>query len=259
MGKMAAMNKTDAKPEPLAERVMREGWEAIKFVGGVAAIYFGLTTIAFATYHIPSESMQPNLEVGDRVAVSKFSYGWSRHSLPLGSGRFLPSGLGRLLGRAPGRGDVVVFSHPRSGEILIKRVVGLPGDTVETRGGRLLINNVAVERDLETRIRYRAHQGLLVEANRYREALPDAPQRDIFERSDSYPLDNAGPFNVPAGHVFVMGDNRDSSSDSRAPEGPGFVPLENIVGQAITVIYTLKSCRREAGLECPSGRVWRPL
>lgn len=236
-----------------------------RFLAGVVMVWLGLVTVGFAAFHIPSESMQPSLEVRDRVLVSKWAYGYSVHSLPLGLGYLLPDNWdGRIAWGSPKRGDVVVLrdenqpdGRPRN---LIKRVVGLPGDTVEVRGGLLYLNGTPVERTIVDLRRYREHTfNQLVSVTHYEETLPGGRSYSIYERTDTYPLDNFGPVTVEDGAVFVMGDNRDASRDSRASGGPGFVPLENIVGRAETVIFTLASCRREDGLYCPRGRVWRGL
>jgi len=234
--------------------------ETIRFLGGVAAIWFVLATFVVAAFHIPSESMQPAIQVGDRVLVSKFAYGYSRHSLPLGLGYFLPeSWNGRILGSNPGRDDVVVVRDPVQGINLIKRVIGLPGDRIEVRGGRLYINGDLIARDSEGEVRYRDRSGLIVKAALFTETLPGGSSHAIYERSDRAPLDNVGPFNVPENHLFLMGDNRDVSLDSRAARGVGYVHRDLVVGKAWTVLFTFASCRREEGLSCPDWRVWRGI
>ena len=247
----------------LAGRAAGEIVEIVRFLGGVLAVWLGLVTFGFAAFHIPSESMQPSLEVGDRVAVSKWAYGYSVHSLPLGIGYILPEGWnGRLAWHNPQRSDVVVFrderqSPPRN---LIKRVIGVEGDVVEVREGRLYLNGEAVPREFDEIRTYREHpSGLPVTVTHYNEVLPNGREHSIYEQRDNAPLDNYGPVTVRPGTVFVMGDNRDASRDSRAPEGPGLVPLENVVGRAETVLFTFERCRREEGLYCPRGRVWRGL
>lgn len=235
--------------------------EGARFLAGVAAIWFGMTSVAFAVFYIPSESMQPTLEVGDRIYVSKWAYGYSRHSLPLGLGDSLPdSWNGRIGWASPERGDVIVLRHPQNGLVLIKRVVGLPGDQLEVRRGQLIINGETVQRDfVETRV-YREHDGFpVVEVAHYRQTLPGGAEHSIYERSDRGRLDDFGPVTVPNGHVFLMGDNRDNSVDSRDQNGPGFVPLDHVIGRAETVPFTLERCEREDGLYCPQGRVWRGL
>lgn len=239
--------------------------ETVVTLATVAAIWFGFTSLAFATYYIPSESMQPSLEVGDRIVVSKWAYGYSLYtlSLPLGLGRMLPAswGKGRIGWARPQRGDVVVLWDDRQELTLIKRVIGVPGDTVEIRDGRVYLNGELVPRILEARREYREDAGLqrIVAVDLFEETLPGDRTHPIYERGDHEWLDEFGPVVVPAGRVFVMGDNRDNSADSRAPDGPGFVPYARIVGRAETVLYTFEHCRREEGLYCPRGRVWRGL
>lgn len=239
---------------------LRETLELGRFFSGVAAIWFGWTSVAFATFYIPSESMQPTLEVGDRIVVSKWAYGYSRYSLPLGLERFLPeSWTGRIAWASPERGDVVVLTSPVNGLTLIKRVVGIGGDTLEVRQGRLYLNGDRVEREFDEERRYREHRGRVVDVQQFTEHLPGGDAHHIYERNDRHELDDFGPVAIPAGHVFLMGDNRDNSVDSRAYGGPGLVPLTYVIGRAETVPFTLEHCEREPGLHCPTGRVWRGL
>lgn len=247
----------------LAGRAAGEIVETGRFLVGVAAVWLGLVTVGFAAFHIPSESMQPSLEVGDRVLVSKWAYGYSRHSLPLGAGYLLPDNWNaRLAWSAPRRGDVIVFrderqSPPRN---LIKRVIGIGGDVIEVRDGRLYINGEAPPRVLEDIRSFREHPTQRVQTvTHYTETLPLDRSHPIYEQDDTHLLDNYGPVTVLPGTVFVMGDNRDASRDSRASPGPGLVPLANVVGRAETVLFTFARCRREDGLHCPSGRVWQGL
>lgn len=215
---------------------------------GLAALF---RTAAYATYFIPSESMVPTLEVGDRLAVSKFAYGWSRHSLPLG--QFGVEFNGRVLGSLPHRGDVVVFVHPHTGLTMIKRVVGLPGDKVRLNRGRLLINGKMAERRLESTYHYREYQGSAVRVSRYTETLPGGKSHAIILRSDAYDVETMPELVVPDGHMFMLGDNRDNSSDSRL-ETMGMVPVENLIGRADSIIYSNHTCKPEPGLYCAPRR-----
>ncbi len=250
---------SDAEPDD-KKNLSAEFRELVHFFLGAAAVYLVITTLIFRTFYIPSSSMEPTLEVGDRVIVLNFAYGWSRHSLPFGLGDMLPAGDGRLLGGAPERGDIVVFRHPRNGRHLIKRVIGLPGDKIAMSGGRLYLNDALVDRRFEGEVRYRHYDsGAVVAANRYVETLPGSDETHLlYELTDLGAFDDDLVFRVPENRIFVMGDNRDRSTDSRSTE-LSYVPVESLVGRAVTVLFTLKRCKREPGLECPTGRVWRPL
>ena len=222
---------------------------AIVLVGLSLAALF--RTAAYATYFIPSESMVPTLEVGDRLAVSKFAYGWSKFSLPLTNVGIQMNG--RVLGSLPARGDVVVFVHPFDGRTMIKRVIGLPGDHIRLSKGRLYINGELVQRRVASAYHYREQQGSVVGVTRYTERLPGGREHTIIQRSDYASAETMPDFEVPSGRLFMMGDNRDNSADSRfAAMGP--VPLDNLIGRADTVIYSNHSCQSEPGLYCAPRR-----
>jgi signal peptidase I len=205
------------------------------------AVYCTLTTVALAQYSIPSESMVPTLEVGDRILVSKFAYGYSRYSLPLGLGRFLPKSDARLFGRMPERGDVVVFVHPQDGRIIVKRLIGLPGDEITIRDGVVAINGHAADVSEPEPLVRRAQGGFWETAVAREEHLPGGRAHVIHEIAPESPIENFGPYRVPQGHVFFMGDNRDNSADSRTL-GMGPVPIENIVGRVETVVFAPRGC-----------------
>src|SRR5262245_27946906 len=233
--------------------------EWTKTIAGAFLVYAAFTTVAFAQYRIPSESMVPHLEVGDRVAVSKFAYGYSRYSLPFDAGFLLPASEHRLFEHLPRRGDVVVFIHPVSGQTLIKRAIGLPGDTIEVRDGRLLINGAAAETSAPTLIMRRVYPRGREWAQRYEEALPGGVTHATLNLTDAGHFDNFGPYVVPAGHIFFMGDNRDNSLDSRW-SGMGPVPIENLIGRAEIVYATgLSACESNGAVACPMPRWMRPL
>ncbi len=190
-------------------------------------------TFAYQPFNIPSGSMIPTLLIGDYLFVSKFSYGYSRYSFPLGIGFF----NGRILGSAPERGDVAVFRHPPTNrEDFIKRVVGMPGDRIQMISGRLHINGEAVARRRIEDHLSRDALGQVRRVPQYEETLPNGRTYVIREGfGDRGPADNTREFVVPSGNYFAMGDNRDDSNDSR---GWGFVPADNLIGRAEILFYS---------------------
>lgn len=215
----------------------REEWIEFGKVGVVAFfLAILIRTFLLEPFNIPSGSMKPTLLVGDYLFVSKPSYGFSKHSFPFS---FAPIEDRILYGdRMPERGDVIVFKLPKNPRIdFIKRIVALPGDTVQVKEGRLYLNDQIVPRkaigltqDIE------GFQKQTV--TEYVETLPNGYKHLIYETSDSHPLDNTKKFTVPAGHYFVMGDNRDNSTDSRVQDEVGFIPYENIVGRAAFLFFS---------------------
>ena len=248
----------NATPKPLLARAVEEAKELPRTLIGAFLVYVAITTGAFANYSIPSESMTPTLEVGDRVVVAKPAYGYSRFSLPFDLGYLLPPEQHRLFERLPERGDVIVFMHPIERRVMIKRLVGLPGDVIEVRDGVLFINGTEAARSAGEPLVRRAYEAGLESAIRYEETLPGGLRHPIHQFPQPNEFDNFGPFTVPAGHVFFMGDNRDNSADSRYP-GMGPVPLENLIGRAETVYYAGRTCDPNVGVTCPQKRWLRPL
>ena len=213
-------------------------WDNVRSIGSGLAVAFVINTTAIASYYIPSESMVPNLLVGDRLFVTKYPYGYSHYSI-IGNP---PLFHGRIFEHEIARGDIVVFKTPHDNETdLIKRIVGLPGDTIEMRDGVLVINDVDVPKERIDDLTYRGPDGEMRTVRRFRETLPNGKSYITVDLQDDGQADNVGPFHVPAGHYFAMGDNRDNSLDSRWPSniGVGFIPAENIVGRAEFIAWSL--------------------
>lgn len=194
-----------------------------------------IRTFFYEPFNIPSGSMRPTLEVGDYLFVNKPAYGFSRYSFPFG---FAPL-EGRIWAAEPQRGDVIVFKLPTNTHIdYIKRLIGLPGDTIQVRKGRLYINGERVEREsLGLRKVDTSNYGEIA-MHEYIETLPGGAVHHIYEESDEGALDNTDVYTVPDGHYFMMGDNRDNSQDSRVTSAVGFVPFENIVGRADVIFFS---------------------
>ena len=221
-----------AKPKPGG---LLESIQTIVYAGLIA---IGIRTLAFEPFNIPSASMEPTLLVGDYLFVSKYSYGYSRYSLPLSPALF----TGRIFGRYPDRGDVVVFKFPRDNETdYIKRVIGLPGDRIQMTGGQLYINGTAVPKKPDGKF-------LAVDENRrenlaalWDETLPNGRTHEILTMTNEGFANNTPEYKVPDGYVFCMGDNRDNSEDSRfmTGQGVGFVPFENLVGRAEFLFFSI--------------------
>ena len=195
-----------------------------------------IRTFFFEPFNIPSASMVPTLLIGDYLFVSKTSYGYSEHSFPFG----LASFKGRMLNKAPERGDVIVFKLPTDTSIdYIKRLIGLPGDRIQVKQGRLYINGEMVEREEVGLQRVDAPEGGKESIVEYIETLPGGIMHRIYEVSDEGPLDNTREYVVPDGHYFMMGDNRDNSQDSRVTDLVGYVPMENLVGRAEILFFSI--------------------
>jgi signal peptidase I len=218
------------------------------------AIAMVVRVFLYQPFNIPSGSMKETLLIGDYLFVSKLSYGYSRFSFPFSFNLF----PGRVLASEPKRGDVAVFKLPRDNATdYIKRVIGLPGDEINVRQGVVFINNKEVPRVRAGDFYTREDEGTIIKIPVYQETLPNGVKYNVLDRTPNGSLDNAGPYIVPAGHYFMMGDNRDNSTDSRVardanPPGVGYVPLENFVGRADIIFFS-------AAVDEPeSFRIWKP-
>ena len=211
-----------------------ESWgDTLKTVIYAILIAVFIRTVWFEPFKIPSGSMYPTLYVGDYLFVSKYTYGYSKHSLPLS----VPLFEGRVWFDEPQRGDVVVFKFPQDNKTdFIKRVIGLPGDKIKLENGRLFINGKMVERDQIDDFILRDKFGNATRYRQYIETLPEGKQHKILEISDQGNYDDFAELEVPQGNYFMMGDNRDQSDDSRG--NVGFVPAENLVGKARFLFFS---------------------
>ena len=215
--------------------------ETVRTVFYAILVALVIRVFAYEPFNIPSGSMIPTLLVGDYLFVSKFSYGYSRYSLPWG----LPLIEGRVLADEPERGDVVVFKLPRDNKTdYIKRIVGLPGESIQVRDGVLFIDDKPVRREKVAERTVPGYGNTTSKLNEYVETLPNGRSHLIWERSDSDRLDNTPVYKVPAGHYFAMGDNRDSSQDSRMLSLVGFVPFQNLIGRAEFLFFSHNSSAR---------------
>lgn len=219
-----------------------EAWDLAKTVFYAVAIALVLRIVIFQPFNIPSGSMKPNLLIGDFLIVSKPTYGYSRASLVYPLTR-LPL-HGRIFASEPKRGDIVVFKNRKDGnKDYIKRVIGLPGDEVRMIEGRLYINGEPVKKDFIGNVAAQC-DGRQTEIPAYRETLTNGVSYVVNEcYGDVGPLDNRGPYMVPQGHFFMMGDNRDQSQDSRVLELVGYVPLEDVVGKAERLFFSVDGAR----------------
>ena len=238
--------------------LLTETFDWARFFALTVAILLIPRTVLAQPFMIPSSSMEPAIEIGDRILVAKYAYGWSRHAIP-----FSPAvGHGRLFGQAPERGDIVVFKKPGDGRTdVIKRLIGLPGDRIQMRGGVLSINGEPV-RQMSLGVRVKDDHGYPVVVEEIAEALPGGRTYVTHSQGPRTAAANTGTYVVPAGCYFMMGDNRDNSVDSRFDPGPirkgdaacgwdsdltrhlppeigmGFVPAENLVGRAERVLFS---------------------
>ena len=243
-----------ATPVP-ATKPRSETSETIRCLVKLAIAVYILRSFIFAPFSIPSESMLPRLLIGDYLFVTKWNYGYSRWSLPYG----FPPIPGRLFAHDPSRGDVVVFRSPGPDDHdVIKRVIGLPGDTIQMRRGQVILNGTPVPKQrvadfvfpLSANFDEQKCGATFVDVDakgtpicrypQFRETLPNGKSYMVLDQADIPQADDTGVYTVPAGDVFLMGDNRDDSADSRfpAPIGMGYIPMEQIEGKAVVTFFS---------------------
>ncbi len=246
------MSLKGKEAERLANKSQEGGiGETIKVIVQALLIALVVRTFLFQPFNIPSGSLIPTLLIGDYLFVSKYSYGYSKYSMPFSPNLF----SGRILGTPPKRGDVAVFKLPLDNSTdYIKRVIGLPGDKIQLINARLYINGQMVPREPTQKITTRDQFGKEVEVPTYNETLPGGVTHLIIQRDgDNGFYSNTSVYEVPPDEYFMMGDNRDNSTDSRVPPeqgGVGYVPFENFVGRAEVIFFSIKE-------DSPIWEFWR--
>jgi signal peptidase I len=224
--------------ENVTMRARASGWfsQALQLAGIVLAVFIAKGAIA-EPFYVPSGSMEPTLLIGDALLASKFPYGYGTASLPMQLN--LPE-TGRVFEGTPKAGDVVVFRWPGDrAQAWVKRVVGVPGDRIQMRQGQLFVNDHAAELKQDGIGEAEDDNGNVERAYRYIETLPNGVSHLIFKMRDNGRLDNTPETIVPPGKLFVLGDNRDNSADSRVSVrdgGVGLLPIDNLVGRADAVV-----------------------
>jgi signal peptidase I len=231
-GPASRSDEAETKPVKPAGGIV----ETLRTIVYAVLIALFVRTVAYEPFNIPSGSMIPTLLVGDYLFVSKFSYGYSRYSVPFG----LPLFNGRIVADPPKRGDVAVFKLPSDNATdYIKRVIGFPGERIQVTDGILHINGKAVERHRIEDYVMHSQFGTVQRVPQYVETMPNGTSYRIIETDHNMgSMDNTPEYAVPEGHYFMMGDNRDNSLDSRALDHVGFVPFENYVGRAEILFFS---------------------
>jgi len=228
---------SETKPKAPAKPSMKnEIWETIVILVQALLIALVFRSLLFQPFSIPTASLQSNVMIGDYILASKYTYGYSRYSFPF---ELIPFN-GRIFGRAPEQGEIAVFRPVPQDVDYVKRIIGLPGDMLQMKNGVLQINGKAVKKErVGTKIDTDS-RGVSLEVIQYRETLPNGATYVVQEFSDDRQYDNTGVYTVPAGHYFMMGDNRDRSLDSRALSVVGYVPLDNFIGKAEVRFFSIK-------------------
>ncbi|MBR0553852.1 signal peptidase I [Stakelama marina] len=244
-----AAPSASAKPAKPHSEARDTAWFVVKLV----LIVFIIRSFIISPFVIPSGSMLPRLLIGDYIFITKWNYGYSKYSLPFS----MPLIPGRILPGTPKRGDVVVFKAPPANkEDWIKRVIGLPGDTVQVRNGQVILNGKPIPKvriadftlpvtpnfSCEPVFQRIENGKTICHYPQYRETLPSGYSYKVLDLGNQPIADDTQVYTVPAGHVFLMGDNRDNSEDSRFPqvegEGIGFVPIKNLEGKAVVNFWS---------------------
>jgi len=228
---VAVPEATPATPEKSVKASAADEAADIVYALAIALV---LRVFLLQPFTIPSGSMIPNLQIGDYIIVSKFSYGYSRHSIPFSPPLF----KGRILASQPKRGDIIVFKDTKDDRTdYVKRLIGLPGDRIQVVDGLVYINGRKLDEKDLPQTQEDKDEGLI----RQEETLPEGRVHVMQSQSPNAPWDNTDVYLVPADHYFMMGDNRDNSADSRVPKSEGgveMVPAENLVGKAQIILFS---------------------